>query len=105
MDLSTFSSLSADFLPQYCHTMDQADGAIVFFNPEVVKHKKLPEITIPQVKEGFQNDHLQVYTDNQELLKQLYKKDYSDAVLLIMTSGNFSGIQIQDLANQLITKE
>ena len=41
MELHTFSSLNAAFLPQYRHTMDLADEAIVFFNPEVVKHLKL----------------------------------------------------------------
>jgi UDP-N-acetylmuramate: L-alanyl-gamma-D-glutamyl-meso-diaminopimelate ligase len=85
--------------------MDQADEAIVFFNPEVVKHKKLPEITVSQVKDGFQNETLQVFTDNQQLLKELHTKKISDTVLLIMTSGNFSGIQIQDLANELIQKK
>ena len=55
MELHTFSSLNADFLPQYSHTMDQADEAIVFFNPEVVKQKRLPEITIDDVKQGFDN--------------------------------------------------
>lgn len=104
MELHTFSSLNADFLPQYHHSMDQADEAIVFFNPEVVKHKQLPEITIPQVKEGFDNPNIQVYTNNQLLLNDLHKKDYNHSVLLIMTSGNFSGIQIQELADKLILK-
>lgn len=104
MELHTFSSLNAGFLPQYKNTMDEADEAIVFFNPEVVKHKKLPEITIDNVLEGFDNNTLKVYTDNQQLTLLLNAKDYNNTVLLIMTSGNFSGINIQELANQLISK-
>ena len=102
MELHTFSSLNADFLPQYRQTMDQADEAIVFFNPEVVKHKRLPEITPENVQEGFGNRKVKVFTDNRQLLAFLDAKDYTDSVLLIMTSGNFSGINIQELAARLI---
>ncbi len=51
LELHTFSSLNADFLPQYEATMLTADKAIVYFNPETVAHKKLPEISVDQVKE------------------------------------------------------
>lgn len=102
MELHTFSSLNAEFLPQYRHSMDEADEAIVFFNPEVVKHKRLPEITKEDVKNGFGNKDIKVMTDNQNLLAWLNDKNYTDTVLLIMTSGNFSGINIQQLASRLI---
>lgn len=104
MELHTFSSLNADFLPQYKNTMNQADEAIVFFNPEVVKHKCLPEITIQDVKDGFNSPTLEVFTDNQQLLSVLSDKNYINSVLLIMTSGNFSGINIKKLAESLLAK-
>lgn len=105
MELHTFSSLNAAFLPQYGHTMDDADEAIVFFNPEVVLHKRLPEITPEDVKRGFADNRLQVYTDNARLLERLRTGHYRDTVLLIMTSGNFSGIDIRALATEVIEKE
>lgn len=104
MELHTFSSLNADFLPQYRHSMDEADEAIVFFNPEVVKHKRLSPITIEDVKKGFDNKSIKVFTDNRDLLTLLTNEEYSNSVLLVMTSGNFSGINIQKLAEQLLTK-
>lgn len=102
MELHTFSSLNADFLPQYKNTMNEADEAIVFFNPEVVKHKQLPDIQTRDVIEGFGNPRLQVYTDNQELINQLQKHNYHNSVLLIMTSGNFSGINLKEFAQTLL---
>lgn len=102
MELHTFSSLNADFLPQYKNTMNEADEAIVFFNPEVVKHKQLPDIQTRDVIEGFGNPRLQVYTDNQELINQLQKHNYHNSVLLIMTSGNFSGINLKEFAQSLL---
>ena len=104
MELHTFSSLNAAFLPQYRHTMDLADEAIVFFNPEVVKHKRLPEISSEDVRKGFDDTQLKVFTDNRQLLEELTQKNYENSVLLIMTSGNFSGIDIKELATQLIHK-
>ena len=104
MELHTFSSLNAAFLPQYNHTMDEADETIVFFNPEVVQHKRLPKISGEDVKKGFANPHLKVFTDNVELKAALESESYSDSVLLIMTSGNFSGIDIQQLSTHLLTK-
>lgn len=103
MELHTFSSLNADFLPQYQNTMDEADEAIVFFSPEVVKHKQLPAISPEDVMKGFDNKNIKIFTDNRELLALLTNKDYSNSVLLIMTSGNFSGINLQELSNQLLT--
>lgn len=104
MELHTFSSLNAAFLPQYRHTMDEADEAIVFFNPEVVEHKRLPRISAEDVRRGFDNPRLEVYTDNRLLLSDLRGKEYQGSVLLIMTSGNFSGIQLPQLAEELIKK-
>ena len=105
MELHTFSSLNAAFLPQYAHTMEAADEAIVFFNPEVVRHKRLPEITEEDVRRGFADDRLEVYTDNERLRERLLKGDYRESVLLIMTSGNFSGIDIRQLAGQVAMKD
>lgn len=105
MELHTFSSLNASFLPQYKDCMKDADKAIVFFNPEVVAHKRLPEITVNDVKKGFGDGNLSVFTDNTELIKTLEQEDYNNTILLIMTSGNFSGIDIKKTVDDLINKK
>lgn len=105
MELHTFSSLNASFLPQYKDCMKEADRAIVFFNPEVVAHKRLPDITVADVQKGFGDEKLSVFTDNTEVVKALNQEDYNNTVLLIMTSGNFSGIDIKETVNNLINKK
>ncbi len=102
MELHTFSSLNKDFLPQYKNTMDKADEAIVFYNPEVLKHKKLPAITDEDVFKAFNRSDLQVMTKSDELVEWLKAKDYTGNNLLIMTSGNFSGVDIKQLAKELL---
>ena len=102
MELHTFSSLTKAFLPQYAHTMDAADMAYVYFNPEVVAHKRLEEFDIEAVEKAFENKSLKVYTDSVALKNEIQSIDYTDSVLLIMTSGNFSGIDIKSLAEETI---
>ncbi len=104
-ELHTFSSLNKDFLPQYAHTIDDADVAVVYFNEHTIAHKKLPPITVDNVKAGFQRNDLTVFTDRNEMIRFLKRLDKSDANILMMSSGNFSGIDMQKLANLFLREE
>ena len=98
MELHTFSSLNEDFLIQFKGTMNTADEAIVYFNPKTIEHKKLNPITAEQVKVAFDREDLVVFTDAVELKSYLERKNYEKHVLLIMTSGNFDGINLNEFA-------
>lgn len=102
MELHTFSSLNADFLNEYGGSMDMADIAVVYFNPDVIKHKKLNPITIEQVKKSFQNNKLTVFTDQKDLIDFISTHNLKNKNLLLMSSGNFSGIDLQDFAKNLV---
>ena len=102
MELHTFSSLNKDFLPEYNKAMQEADEAIVFFNPEVVKHKKLPPFEKSDVEKAFDQDNLTVFTESAALVNHLTAHQWQNTNLLIMTSGNFSGVDLAALANELI---
>lgn len=100
MELHTFSSLKKEFLPQYKDAMDAADEAVVYFSPEVVKHKKLEPITAEQVSAGF-GGNVRVLTDTKEVLAFIRNQNWSNAVLLMMSSGNFDGIDYDELGDEL----
>lgn len=102
MELHTFSSLTADFLPQYKGCMELADVAFVYFNPQVVEHKRLKPITAEEVKQAFGREDLVVFTDSAELVKRLHQLDYGNTALLMMSSGNFSGVDVPALAKELL---
>ncbi len=102
MELHTFSSLNKDFLPQYSNTMNTADQAVVYFNPEVLKHKKLPALSPEEVLTAFGRDDLLVMTESDQLVDWLKQQNYTNTNLLIMTSGNFSGVDLKALAQELI---
>lgn len=100
MELHTFSSLKKEFLPQYKDAMNAADEAVVYFSPEVVKHKKLAPITIEQVSAGF-GGNVTVLTETSEVLAFIHAQNWSNAVLLMMSSGNFDGIDYDQLGEAL----
>lgn len=104
MELHTFSSLNPAFLNQYQHTMNDADIAFVYYNPHTIEHKKLPPISKEQVKQAFESNTLQVFTNSAELKNTLLTAPKNNTVFLLMTSGNFDGIDLDDLGNLLIAK-
>jgi UDP-N-acetylmuramate: L-alanyl-gamma-D-glutamyl-meso-diaminopimelate ligase len=102
MELHTFSSLNANFLGEYKDSMKAADKAYVYFNPHTIEHKKLPPISPQQVKDAFASDNVEVYTDSSLLMQELKRQTWRDSNLLLMTSGNFDGVDFVQLAEELI---
>ncbi len=102
MELHTFSSLSQEFLIQYKGTMNTADEAVVFFNPETVKHKKLKDISTNDVFNAFDRDSLKVFSDRDMMIEKLMSEKNKKCVFLLMSSGNFSGVDIKELAKTLV---
>jgi len=105
MELHTFSSLTEEFLPQYSGCMDEADVAFVYFNPDVIQHKHLKNIDPEQVKLAFGGKNLTAFTDSEALQVKLRALNYDNSALLLMTSGNFSGVNLIEFANELLKKE
>lgn len=102
MELHTFSSLNAKFLTEYDGAMEKADEAFVYFNPHTIEHKKLPPVSEQQVKDAFATDNVHVFTDSKKLIAALKQMDWNDKNLLLMTSGNFDGVDFKQLADELI---
>ncbi|MBK6774990.1 MAG: peptidoglycan synthetase [Flavobacteriales bacterium] len=102
MELHTYSSLSEGFLDQYTGTMDQADNAIVFYDPHAVELKRLPPIPLERIKRAFGRDDLRVLTDPIEVMGGVREGTADKAVLLMMSSGNFGGLDQQALAEAFI---
>ena len=83
--------------------MKLADVAIVYFSPEVVKHKKLEPITSEMVSDGFGGNVI-VFNQTQEILDYLNHKDWHNSTLLMMSSGNFDGINYDELGNEIVSR-
>lgn len=104
MELHTFSSLMADFLPQYAGCMAEADVALVYFNPKVIEHKRLTPITKEDVAKAFGTKNVEVFTESEALQQRLKQMSYRNTALLMMSSGTFDGIKVNDFASELLSQ-
>jgi UDP-N-acetylmuramate: L-alanyl-gamma-D-glutamyl-meso-diaminopimelate ligase len=100
MELHTFSSLKKEFLPHYLNSMQMADEALVYYSPEVVAHKKLEPISKDLVLEGF-GGNVNVMNSTKEVLDFIQSKQWNNSVLLMMSSGNFDGIDYDQLGEEI----
>ena len=96
MELHTFSSLNTAFLEQYNGTMDKADIAVVYYNKHALELKKLPFFEKEIVGEAFNRD-IRIFNDKDELIEFLTQQDYRETNLLMMSSGNFDGLNFNIL--------
>jgi len=83
--------------------MEKADRALVYFSPKVVEHKKLAPITKEDVAMAF-GGNVEVCNSTEEVLNFVKKHAKENTTLLMMSSGNFDGINYQDFGTELITK-
>ena len=97
LELHTYSSLNADFLTEYQGALDAADTAVVFYSPDAVAIKKLEEITKDQIERAFNREDLIVYTNPEEFKSFLVVQDFENTVLLLMSSGNYGGLDFDEV--------
>jgi len=119
MELHTFSSLTQEFLQQYKDAMDEADVRYVYYSKHALQLKKLPDLHPDEVKAAF-GGNVEVFTDSKRLLdclialmhewltrqhsnNQTIKQSSNQGVnLLMMSSGNFDGIDFNQLADEIL---
>ena len=97
LELHTYSSLTPTFLEEYQNTLNPADEAIVFYSPDAVAIKGLNPISKEQIVESFNREGLTVFTEPSELETYLKEKDLNNSVLLLMSSGNYGGLPMDDI--------
>jgi len=100
LELHTYSSLNENFMKEYEGAMDAADEAVVFYSSHALELKRMPELPKEKVKEGFAKDNLAVINKKEELEQFLQNQNYSNANLLLMSSGNYDGLDILKLVNR-----
>jgi len=95
IELHTFSSLTKEYLNEYTHSMDDADIAIVYFNPHAAELKKLPVLSGEEIKRAFSRDDIKVFCNSEQLSEYLISLRSEKINLLLMSSGNFDGLDLK----------
>ena len=102
LELHTYSSLNKEFMHQYKGALEKTDIAVVFYSKHALQIKGLPELPENYVVEGFDKNGLLVMTDKSGLEQWLRAQDYSNTNLVLMSSGNYDGIDLPSFAPTLI---
>lgn len=97
VELHTYSSLTPEFLAQYKGALDAADEAAVFYSPHAVEIKKLAPVSAAQIEAAFQRSDLKIFTDPEAFQEFLFGQDLSAKNLLLMSSGNYGGLDFERL--------
>jgi UDP-N-acetylmuramate: L-alanyl-gamma-D-glutamyl-meso-diaminopimelate ligase len=101
IELHTFSSLNKEFLAEYAGTMDEADEALVFIDNKTFEQKKM-EPYPPKTVEGAFARSIIFFNQPGELKAYLESVELLNANLLMMSSGNFGGIDLIELKNKIL---
>ena len=97
LELHTYSSLNAAFLSEYKGALNSADKAVVFYSPNAVKIKQLDEVTKEQIATSFEREDLIIYTNPQEFKEFLFSQNLENTALLLMSSGNYGGLDFDEV--------
>jgi len=99
LELHTYSSLNAEFLKEYKGALDNADKAVVFFSPHTVQIKQLEEVTEEQIKNAFEREDLEIYTNPNAFKDFLFSEDLNNSAVVLMSSGNYGGLDFEEVKN------
>lgn len=96
-ELHTYSSLTASFLKEYQNTLDKADEVVIFYSKKALDIKQMPALTKTQIQDSFKREDLEVYTNADDFKTYLKAKHFDNHVLLLMSSGNYGGLDFEEL--------
>jgi UDP-N-acetylmuramate: L-alanyl-gamma-D-glutamyl-meso-diaminopimelate ligase len=95
-ELHTYSSLQSNFLPHYKNTMEKADKSIVYIDNHVFEIKRMEPLSKQEIQDGFVSV-VEVIDNKIDLIKSIKEETLTNTVLLLMSSGSFSGMKVEDL--------
>lgn len=102
LELHTYSSLNSEFLQAYRGSLDPADRAMVFYIPESLSIKGLEAIAPEDIRKAFGKADLEVYTQTDSLGAALAGVPPGGTVLLLMSSGNYGGLDLRELTKRFV---
>ena len=102
IELHTFSSLNKEFLKEYKGCMDRADIPVVFISMHTFEQKRIEPYDENVVKEAFGNGKLNFFNNNEILVEFLSSINYKGKNLLLMSSGDFNGLNLIRIAERAL---
>ncbi|ANE49914.1 UDP-N-acetylmuramate--L-alanine ligase [Flavisolibacter tropicus] len=101
LELHTYSSLNEQFMTEYKDVLNVAEEAAVYYSKHALELKRMPELKKEMVKAGFGKENLQVLNQKQELEQWLAERQFDNSVVLLMSSGNYDGMDVEAFAKHI----
>lgn len=98
LELHTYSSLNEAFMREYNGALNNADEAAVFFSRHALELKQMPELKTEAVEAGFAKPGLAVINERKALEAWLQSRNFTNSVVLFMSSGNYDGFDVAAFA-------
>ncbi|GAC1421838.1 MAG: Mur ligase family protein [Flavisolibacter sp.] len=95
LELHTYSSLNEQFMKEYKGALRKADEAAVFYSRHALELKRMPLLQEDLVKKGFDKKGLEVFNEKMDLERWLNTRNYTNAITVFMSSGNYDGLDIE----------
>jgi UDP-N-acetylmuramate: L-alanyl-gamma-D-glutamyl-meso-diaminopimelate ligase len=102
LELHTFSSLNEAFMKEYGGAMEKADAAVVFYANHALELKRMPPLPAEKVYAGFNKEGLLVINNKTELYNWLQQQSFANANLVLMSSGNYDGLDVVTFAKNIV---
>lgn len=99
LELYTYSSLNPEFLKQYENSLNDADQMVVLYDREALKIKGKADISQEDIQSAFGNSAIKIFTNTADFHNFIYSQNDANSVLLLMSSGNYGGIDFQKLGS------
>jgi len=96
-ELHTYSSFNQKFIKEYFNSMSSADMKLIYYDDEVLKKRGEFKINEKIIKDSFGSDDLIVISKKSVLEESILKINLHNSVLLMMSSGNFSSVDMLSL--------
>jgi len=97
LELHTFSSLKKEFLPHYAGSLDAAEQAAVFINPETLAKKGNLSFDEDEIKQAFKRDDLTYLHTIEQLHTYVNQLGTQGSAIIYMSSGNWGGVKIDEV--------
>ena len=97
LELHTYSSLNVKFLPNYYNVFKNCDESWLYFDKKELKRKGFSHLDLDFLLDAFNNQNMIIINDKNTLRKKILEIELSNANLLMMSSGNFSGLDLASI--------
>ena len=102
LELHTYSSLNESFLEEYKNTLNEADEVVIFYSAKALEIKNIKAVEKEKIIKSFQHSNLNIYNDSKSFIDFLKSKNFDKTSLLLMSSGNYGGIDFDDIKKMIL---